>query len=264
MTMSLRALLVASALAAVMAAFAASTLAARPLASIRERGSILLCANPNALPYAAKDGERHGVEVELARALADQLGVGLEIGWVIFPFHIPRVDCDIILDSIVDQEVQSERHVRLSRPYQSSGVALAFRPGLEPVASYGELKPGLRIGAMVGSLARDFLGRRQVSTIPYTFEDEMIEAVGSGALDAAVISPASIGYYNLMHPNGKVAMTPAFKSVPELNWSVAVGMRKADDALVEGVNKALDKLIADGTLQRIYSSYGAEAHIPSP
>jgi polar amino acid transport system substrate-binding protein len=242
----------------------APDLQARPLSSIKERGRLLVCANPNALPFAAKNGERHGVQLELAKALADQLGVALEVGWVVFPNQIFAVDCDLVLDSIVDAEAQGERHVKLSRPYQQSGVALAFRPGLAPVASYTELKPGVRIGTMVSSVARVYLGRRDIATIPFTFEDEMMDALGKGEIDAAVVSPATIGFYNLTHAAAPVQATMAFASVPELNWTVAVGMRKADDALVDSVNAALNKLLADGTVQRIYASYGIEQHVPAP
>lgn len=254
-------------LAAVIAALlglgaTAPELAARSLASIKERGSILLCANPNALPYSAKTGEKRGVQVELAQALAEQLGVALEIGWVVFSFHVRRVDCDIVLDSIVDEEVQRERRVKLSRPYHRSGVALAFRPGLAPVASDSELTPDLRIGAMVGSFARLHLGQRQLGTIPFAFEDELLDALGKGEIDVAAVSPASVGFYNLGHPDAPLTAAMAFGAVPELNWSVAVGMRKADDALVDSVNQALDRLLADGTVRRIYAGYGIEQRMP--
>ena len=255
-------------LAAIAVAFAqlaaVPDLQARPLSSIKERGRLLVCANPNALPFAAKKGERRGVQLELAQALADQLGVALEVGWVVFPNQIFAVDCDVVLDSIVDAEAQGERHVKLSRPYQQSGVALAFRPGVTPVASYAELKRGLRIGTMVSSVARVYLGKRDIATIPYTLEDEMIDALGKGEIDVAAVSPATIGFYNLTHAAAPMKATMAFASVPELNWAVAVGMRKADDALVDSINAALNKLLADGTVQRIYASYGIEQHVPAP
>jgi len=251
-------------MAALVLIASAASLSARPLSSIKERGRLLVCANPNALPFAAKNGERRGVQLELAQALADQLGVALEVGWVVFPNQIFAVDCDIVLDSIVDAEAQGERHVKLSRPYQESGVALAFRSGVTPVASYADLKPGLRIGTMVSSVARVYLGRRDIATIPYTFEDEMIEALGKGEIDVAAVSPATIGFYNLTHPGAPVKATMGFATVPELNWAVAVGMRKADDALVDSVNAALNKLLADGTVHRIYAGYGIEQQAPTP
>ena len=262
--MTMRRVLSVALMASLVLIAATASLSARPLSSIKERGRLLVCANPNALPFAAKNGERHGVQLELAKALADQLGVALEVGWVVFPNQIFAVDCDLVLDSIVDAEAQGERHVKLSRPYQQSGVALAFRPGLAPVASYTDLKPGLRIGTMVSSIARVYLGRREIATIPYAFEDEMVEALGKGELDVAAVSPATIGFYNLMHPDAPLQAAMAFAGVPDLNWTVAVGMRKADDALVDSINAALNKLLADGTVQRIYASYGIEQHIPAP
>jgi ABC-type amino acid transport substrate-binding protein len=236
---------------------------ARTLHSIKERGRIVLCAHPNALPFAAKSGDRQGIQIELAKALADGLGVGLEVGWVVFPNQIPRVDCDIVLDSIVDEEVRAARRVRLSVPYQQGGVVLAFRPGIEPVADYTALKPGQRVGAIVTSLTQAFLGQHGVPTIPYTFEDDMMEALATGEIDVAAVSPTSAGFFNLTHPDAQVATSRAFASVPDLNWAVAVGMRKADDALVSSVNEALSKLLDDGTVHRIYASYGVEQSPPA-
>ena len=235
---------------------------ARPLESIRSRGILMICANPNALPFSSKTGDRRGFELELGEALANQLGVKLEVGWVVFPFQLGRVDCDIVLDAIVDQASAQERHVRLSKPYQVSGVAIALRPGFSGVADFADLKKGLRVGAMVGSLASVTLGQKGLPTIPFTFEDEMIEAVGKGELDAALATPASIGYYNLLHRDAPVTLVRAYENQPEFRWEIAVGMRKSDDALVAAINEAIDRLLADGTVNRIYASYGVEPSLP--
>jgi polar amino acid transport system substrate-binding protein len=52
---------------------------ARPLDSIRSRGILSVCANPNALPFSSKSGDRRGFELELGEALANRLGVKLEV-----------------------------------------------------------------------------------------------------------------------------------------------------------------------------------------
>jgi polar amino acid transport system substrate-binding protein len=235
---------------------------ARPLDSIKNRGILLVCANPNALPFSSKTGDRRGFELELGEALASQLGVKLEVGWVVFPNQLGRVDCDIVLDAIVDEATAHARHIRLSRPYQVSGVAIALRPGVGGVTDYADLKKGQRVGAMVGSLASVTLGQKGLPTIPFTFEDDMIEAVGKGELDAALATPASIGYYNLLHKDAAVTLVRAYENQPEFRWEIAVGMRKSDDALVAKINDAIDRLLADGTVSRIYASYGIEASLP--
>ena len=247
----------------ILTAATASFALARPLDSIRERGKLLVCANPNALPFSSKSGERRGFELELGEALAKELGVALEVGWVIFPFHMARVDCDIVFDSIVDRETAEDAHLRLSRPYTTSGVAIALRPGLEGIKGFGDLKKEQRVAAIVGSLARVELGQKGLQTIPFTFEDEMLEELGKGELDAALATPATIRYYNLLHRDAPVTLVRDYESMPELRWKVAVGMRKADDALVAAVNTALDHMLADGTVTRIYASYGIEESIPA-
>jgi polar amino acid transport system substrate-binding protein len=235
---------------------------ARPLESILNRGVLLLCANPNALPFASKTGDRRGFELELGEALAGQLGVKLEVGWVVFPNQIGRVDCDIVLDTIADQATAQERRLRLSRPYLVSGVAIALRPGVSGVAEFSDLKKGQRVGALVGSLAGVTLGQKGLPTIPFTFEDDMIEAVGKGELDAALATPSSIGYYNLLHMDAPVPLVRAYENQPEFRWEIAVGMRKSDDALAAKINEAVDHLLADGTVSRIYAGYGIEASLP--
>jgi ABC-type amino acid transport substrate-binding protein len=40
-------------------------------------------------------------------------------------------------------------------------------------------------------------------------------------------------------------------------------MRKADDALAAAINEALDRMPANGTVRRIYASYGIEQSLPA-
>ena len=102
------------------------------------------------------------------------------MGWVIFPFHLPRVDCDILFVSIVDRETAEDAHLRLSRSYTVSGVAIALRPGIEGIKGFSDLNKGQRVGAIVGSLASVRLGQKGLPTISFTFEDEMLEVLGKG------------------------------------------------------------------------------------
>ncbi len=255
--------LFACTLAAAALAAVTSSADARTLDAIKQSGKLMVCANPDALPFSSKKGNRRGFELELGEALAKELGVALEVGWVIFPVHVARVDCDILFDSIVDRETAEDAHLRLSRPYTESGVAIAVRPGIEGIKGFGDLKKGQRIGAIVGSLASVRLGQKGVPTIPFTFEDEMLEALGKGELDAALAIPATIGYYNIIHKDAPLSVVRDYDSMPELRWEVAVGIRKADDALVQAINTALDHMLAEGVVHRIYASYGVEQSLPA-
>src|SRR5712692_2873402 len=88
--------------------------AARSLDSIRSAGTLGLCAHPNSLPFASKAGDPPGFQIELGRALAQQLGVSLELDWIISIYRLRTADCDILMDTIVVREAQGVRIVRIS------------------------------------------------------------------------------------------------------------------------------------------------------
>ena len=220
-----------------------------------------MCANPDALPHASNRPETPGFQVDLGRALAAGLGVPLEIDWIIPRIRAGLVDCDLLLDTIADPDIQ-RGPLKLSHAYQKSGVALALRPGSDAVLGFGDLRPEQRVGVLVGSIASVVLGKRGLRTVPYAFESDMVEDLAKGTLDACAVSPASIAYYIHAHPGAGLRFVHAYDTEPELSWNLAVGLRRSDDALVAAVNAALDKLIDDGTLARIYARYGVDYRRP--
>jgi polar amino acid transport system substrate-binding protein len=49
----------------------------------------------------------------------------------------------------------------------------------------------------------------------------------------------------------------------DFRWNVAVGLRNADTPLVDAVNHALDALIADQTIPKIFARYGISYRPPA-
>ncbi len=171
------------------------------------------------------------------------------------------VDCDLLLDTIVDPEL-SRGPVKVSHPYQRSGVALAIRANLTGVKGFGDLAPGQRVGVMVNSLASKLLNQRGLYTVPYAFEPDMIADLVKGDLDAAAISPATIAYYIRAHPESGLRYVHAYDAEPQLAWNVAAGLRRSDDALVDAINAALERLAANGALAQAYAKYGVDYRKP--
>jgi polar amino acid transport system substrate-binding protein len=248
-------------LISVLVLFGAANATARSLEAIRQRGALTLCAHPNALPFASRRGDVPGFQVEIARALAKRLEVSLEQQWVVNSFQYRRADCDIVLDAIGDRAALAEVGLRVSRPYHRSGVALAVG-AKSSVASLTELASDQRVGVQVGSLASMMLSKRGIRTSPFAFEDEIMDALAKGEIDAAAVTPAAVGWFNQAHPNARVRRIPAFEDDPDLNWNVAVGMVSPDEKLRQGVDAALEALLADGTIARIYSRYNVELQPP--
>ena len=234
---------------------------ARTLAEVQARGVISQCANPDALPHSSKEADPPGFQIEIGRALAQSLGLRHEVDWIIPRVRAGLVDCDLLFDVIVTPETQ-RGPVTLSHAYQKSGVALAMRAGASPLQSFADIGPTQRIGVMINSVAGKLLQQRGVRTVPYAFEQDMVQDLDKGEIDGCAVSPATIAYYLRAHPGSGLRYVHAYDSEPEVRWVLAVGMRRSDDALVEAVNRALDRLIEDGTIAWIYARYGIEYRKP--
>jgi len=234
---------------------------AKPWEAIHAEGAISVCANPNALPYSSNKPEAPGFQLEIARALAERLGVRLRIEWIIPRMRASTVDCDLLMDTIAVPGVQPPS-IRLSIPYYYGGVPLAFGRDQQPAASYRALQQGTRVGVLMNSLASLVISKTAATMIPFGFESDMLEALARGEIAAAAASAASIGYFNQKNPEARLQLVHAEDDEPELRWPVAIGMRRADDALVEKVNAALAALVADGTIAGIYRRYGIEYRKP--
>ena len=54
----------------------------------------------------------------------------------------------------------------------------------------------------------------------------------------------------------------AFDNDQDLNWNIAAGLFRPDDRLRARVDAAIEALLADGTIARIYSRYGIALRPP--
>ena len=251
--------------AAVCAALALSAAAgqvqARTLAEVKSIGAISMCANADALPYASNDPQSPGFQIEIGRALAAALGVQLNVEWILPRRRANVVNCDMLFDTVDDPAVHEGR-LLLSHPYQKSGLALGLRSDAEPIGDYKELKKDQKTGVMIGSIAAMVLGKAGKSISPYAFQSDMLADLRSGEIYAAAVSAPTMSYYIFQRPDSGLRMTTAFDSEPMLTWNVCVGLRKSDDALLAAINQALDRLLEDGTVSRIYAKYGVEHRRP--
>jgi polar amino acid transport system substrate-binding protein len=234
---------------------------ARSLETIIERGALTLCANPNALPFASKTGPVPGFQIELGEKIAEQLGVKLTREWVVSAIQYRRADCDLVLDTIARNDTPPEGGIKVSRPYHRSGVVLAVR-GDSRATSLASLGSDQRVGVPVGSLVSMRLDKGGTVTSPFLFEDEIVAALANREIEAAAVTPLTVGWFNLQHADQPLRLIRAFDNDQDLNWNIAAGLFRPDDKLRARVDAAIETLLADGTIARIYARYGIELRPP--
>jgi polar amino acid transport system substrate-binding protein len=234
---------------------------ARSLDAIRDSGVLGLCAHPNSLPFANKAGDPPGFQIELGNGFARELGVSLRLDWIITQYQMRSAGCDIVLDVIADREAQGETNLKISKPYYRTGVVLAVPQGSQ-LTSFRSLDRRTKVGVLVGSMAAMTLGQRHVPTSAFGFEVDSLEALANHEIDAAAVTPTTASYFNLTHPDKAVRILDLDENEADLNWNVAVGMVRPDDRLREAIDRALDLLTSDGTINRIYERYGVALQAP--
>jgi polar amino acid transport system substrate-binding protein len=248
-------------LLAVAAGWVTGSAGARTLSAVKESGEIRMCAHPNSLPFASRTADPPGFQVELGRALAQQLGVSLATDWILISYQLPRTDCDIILDTIAAPDAPPDFGIKLSKPYYRSGVILAVPAG-SPITSFATLNGHTKVGVQSGSVAAMTLDRRHIPISVFGFDEDMLDALADHQIDAAAVSPVTAGYYNVRHPEHAVTILAPDEAEVDLVWNVAIGMRRPDAALQQAINAAVDRLSADGTIAHIYGRYGVKLQPP--
>ena len=233
----------------------------RSLENIMERGSLTLCANPNALPFASKSGPVPGFQIELPEKLAEQLGVKLTRQWVISAIQYRRADCDLVLDAIARKDTPPQGGIQVSRPYNRSGVVLAVRND-SSLSSLKTLGPDARVGVPVGSLVSMTLDKAGTVTSPFVFEDDILEALDRREIEAAAVTPVTVAWFNRQHADKPLRIIPAFEDNPDFNWNIAAGLFRPDDKLRDRVDAAIETLLTQGAIARIYAGYGVELRPP--
>ena len=232
---------------------AASTSAAAGELTTIEAGKLTMATNATFPPYemTTDSGDIEGIDVDTAKAIAEKLGLELQIDDMDFDAALLSVQqgkADIAMAGIT---VTDERKavMAFSDSY-ATGIQSIIVPEDSGIASPDDLA-GKKIGTQRGTTGyiycTDDFG--EDSVVAYDSGLTAVQALNNGQVDAVVIDNAPAKEYVAANPGLKVLET----SYAEEDY--AIGMNKDNTALVEAVNAALEELKADGTLQSIVDKY---------
>ena len=244
----------ASSAASSVASSAASSEAASTVAELTtvEAGKLTMATNATFPPYemTTDSGEIEGIDVDTAKAIAEKLGLELQIDDMDFDAALLSVQqgkADIVMAGVT---VTDERKAVMdfSDSY-ATGIQSIIVPNDSDIASPDDLA-GKKIGTQRGTTGyiycSDDFG--EDSVVAYDSGLTAVQALNNGQVDAVVIDNAPATEYVAANPGLKVLDT----SYAEEDY--AIGMAKGS-ALEDAVNKALEELKADGTLQAIVDKY---------
>ena len=243
---------VASSVASSASSAAASTSAAAGELTTVETGKLTMATNAAFPPYemTTDAGDFEGIDIETAQAIADKLGLELQIDDMDFDAALLSVQqgkADIVMAGVT---VTDERKAVMdfSDSY-ATGIQSIIVPEGSDIASPDDLA-GKKIGTQRGTTGYIYCTDDFGEDAVVAYDDGLtaVQALNNGQVDAVVIDNAPAQEFIAANPGLKILDT----SYAEEDY--AIGMAKGS-SLEDAVNAALEELKADGTLQSIVDKY---------
>lgn len=231
---------------------AASTSAAAGELTTVEAGKLTMATNAAFPPYemTTDAGEFEGIDIETAQAIADKLGLELQIDDMDFDAALLSVQqgkADIVMAGVT---VTDERKAVMdfSDSY-ATGIQSIIVPEGSDIASPDDLA-GKKIGTQRGTTGYIYCSDDFGDDNVVAYDDGLtaVQALNNGQVDAVVIDNAPAQEFIAANPGLKILDT----SYAEEDY--AIGMAK-NSPLEDAVNSVLEELKADGTLQAIVDKY---------
>jgi polar amino acid transport system substrate-binding protein len=218
-------------------------------AEIRERGKLVIGTEAEFAPfeYRTPDGGYAGFDMDLARMLAEELGVELEIDNMGFDGLMPALETgkvDLILSGMTATEERA-RTISFTDSYYVTGLCLLLNTeSTEGVKSFEDLNDAKWTLAVKQSTTGEKVAKRLMPEAKLTVlqkETECALEVATGRADAFVYDKLSIVKNHREFPDTTRVILETFTTEP-----YAAGVRQNDVELREFVNAFLEKIKADG------------------
>ena len=229
-----------------------------------EEGKLIMATNAQFPPYEmVADGEGfngtgfEGIDVEIASAIADKLGLELQIDDMEFTSALTAVQnnaADVILAGLTYNEERDEV-LDFTESY-STGVQVVIVTEDSDITSIDDLANDKMIGTQAGTTGWAYAsdtpengGYGEDHVNGYDSGALAVQALLNGQIDAVIIDDAPAQEFVKANEGLKILETPWITE----DYCAAVD--EGNEALLNAINNALVEMIEDGTVQEILDKY---------
>ena len=222
-------------------------------------GKLTMSTNASFPPYemVADDGSFEGIDIEVAGAIAEKLGLELQVDDMGFDAALQAAQTgksDMVMAGVTVTE-ERQAVMDFSNSY-ANGVQVVIVKEGSPIQTVDDLANANMIGCQMGTTGYTFCsdtpengGFGEDHVTPYDDGAAAVQALMNGQIDAVVIDNKPAQEY--------VAANPGLKILDGdfTNEDYAIGVAKGNTALLDAINGALEELTNDGTIQSIVDKY---------
>ena len=204
-----------------------------------------------------ENDELTGYDVEVAKAIADKLGVEIQIvpgEWDGLFAGMDAGRYDMVVNGVEVTEERADKY-DFSTPYAYIRTALIVKGDNDSIKTFEDLK-GKKTANSIASTYMNLAESYGATCYGVSTLDETLTMVLQGRVDATLNAIVSFTDYMAQHPDSNLKVV----ATTEEASNVAIPMRKGDEtaSLREAVNKAIDELREDGTLSKLSTRFFGE------
>ncbi len=243
-----RGALAAAALAPALAALPAH---AGALEDALQKKTIAIAIPTDAAPYGfvGTDLQPQGLDVDVAKLIADKLGVKLELVPVTSANRIPYLQTGkvALVISTLGKNAEREKVIDFSIAYSPFYQAV-FGPKNVAVKGAGDLA-GKSVGVTRGAMEDQELGKIAPSGVDvkrYEDQNATIAAYSSGQVQLVALGASVAGNMMAKNPQMNTEYKLLLKDSPNF-----IGIAKGEDTLKAKVNEIIGKAREDGTIEKL-------------
>lgn len=213
------------------------------IAAIKKKGKIVVGTASGYYPFEMvdKQGVLVGYDIDVAKALAKELGVEVEFQNYAFSGLIPALQSnkvDIVIAGMTITDKRKEA-VDFSDPYFASGQALLVNKKYPNVKTWQDLdKPGNVIAVSMGTTAEQTAATMFKNAAVKKFEGSALAGleVLNGKATAVVHEVPWVAIYNKQNPDTTYPVLETFTTE-----NLGIATNKGNPEMVEFLNKFLKK-----------------------
>lgn len=229
------------------------------LETIQKRGTIIVGLEGDWAPwsYVDENDELTGYDVEVAKAIADKLGVEIQIvpgEWDGLFAGMDAGRYDMVVNGVEVTEERADKY-DFSTPYAYIRTALIVKGDNDSIKTFEDLK-GKKTANSIASTYMNLAESYGATCYGVSTLDETLTMVLQGRVDATLNAIVSFTDYMAQHPDSNLKVVATTEDAS----NVAIPMRKGDEtaSLRKAVNKAIDELREDGTLSELSTRFFGE------
>ncbi|MBA6060372.1 substrate-binding periplasmic protein [Pseudomonas juntendi] len=256
-------------------------------------GELKVAVYKDFAPYSFQDhGQPRGVDVDLAQALAEAMGVRLKLIWAPpgekldddlrdyiwrgSPLRHQQL-ADLMLRVPYDHDYAQRRNelgelenaqVVMFGPYQQERWQVAYDrrrlPSVASVAVFQQHPIGVEVDSVPSFyLTSVFNGMLSAKTHHYPGVQQAFAAMQAGEVDAVMAMRGEVDWQLHEAANAQLALAEnAYPNLGKQAWDIGMAVHESNRQLAYAVEEALEVLIREGRMQAIYAQYGLRYQVP--